>query len=42
MKGIVTYRLPSENTLKAVKLRRIRWVGPQSVERHINFLQRLN
>jgi len=29
MKTIITYRLPSENTPKAVKLRRISWMGPQ-------------
>jgi hypothetical protein len=42
MRSIITYRLPSENTLKEVKLRRIRWMGPQSGKRHINLLQRLN
>jgi len=39
MKSIITYRLPSENKLKAVKLRRIGWMGPLSGERRIKLLQ---
>jgi hypothetical protein len=42
MKITVTYKVPSENALNAAKLRRIRWMGPQSDEKHIKLLQQLN